>query len=137
MTVVALPSFRLRPLLTLTITVCKSKRSARTRRVVVTCLGKAQFIGVNADEVVAALKAGKSGIAADAATIKHGFRSQVAGAIDIDIAALVDKRSLRFKRPARPRPISPCARPVVRKTGEPPAGRVRCAALLRGNGRGV
>ena len=69
------------------------------RRVVVTGLGIVSSIGVNAEEVVASLKTGRSGISANEAMVEHGFRSQVAGAIDIDIAALVDKRSLRFMGP--------------------------------------
>ena len=69
------------------------------RRVVVTGLGIVSSIGVNAEEVVASLKTGRSGISANEAMVEHGFRSQVAGAIDVDIAALVDKRSLRFMGP--------------------------------------
>ncbi|SPF81009.1 beta-ketoacyl-ACP synthase I [Pseudoprimorskyibacter insulae] len=66
------------------------------RRVVVTGLGIVSSIGNNADEVVASLKAGKSGIRADESMVEHGFRSQVSGQIDIDLAAHVDKRTLRF-----------------------------------------
>ena len=69
------------------------------RRVVVTGLGIVSSIGTNAEEVTASLKAGRSGIAASEAMVEHGFRSQIAGAIDIDIAGLVDKRSLRFMGP--------------------------------------
>lgn len=66
------------------------------RRVVVTGLGIVSAIGNNKDEVLASLKAGKSGITANADMIERGFRSQIAGAPDIDVAALVDKRKLRF-----------------------------------------
>jgi 3-oxoacyl-[acyl-carrier-protein] synthase-1 len=69
------------------------------RRVVVTGLGIVSSIGVNAEEVVTSLRTGKSGITASAAMSEHGFRSQVAGAIDIDVAALIDKRTLRFMGP--------------------------------------
>ena len=69
------------------------------RRVVVTGLGIVSSIGVNAEEVVASLKAGRSGITANQPMIDHGFRSQVAGAIDIDVAEHVDKRALRFMGP--------------------------------------
>ena len=69
------------------------------RRVVVTGLGIVSSIGNNAEEVTAALKAGRSGIVASEAMAEHGFRSQVAGVLDIDPAAYVDKRTLRFMGP--------------------------------------
>ncbi|QGX98881.1 beta-ketoacyl-ACP synthase I [Roseovarius faecimaris] len=69
------------------------------RRVVVTGLGIVSSIGTNAEEVMASLKAGTSGITANEAMIEHGFRSQVAGAIDLDVAEHVDKRTLRFMGP--------------------------------------
>ncbi|MEL6563653.1 MAG: beta-ketoacyl-ACP synthase II [Pseudomonadota bacterium] len=69
------------------------------RRVVVTGLGIVSSIGNTADEVLAALKAGQSGIEASPEMAEHGFRSQVAGTIDLDVAAHVDKRTLRFMGP--------------------------------------
>jgi 3-oxoacyl-[acyl-carrier-protein] synthase-1 len=69
------------------------------RRVVVTGLGIVSSIGTNVEEVTAALKAGRSGITANEAMVEHGFRSQVAGAIDIDPAEHIDKRTLRFMGP--------------------------------------
>jgi len=69
------------------------------RRVVVTGLGIVSAIGNNAEEVLTSLKAGKSGITANQDMIDHGFRSQVAGAPDIDITQHVDKRTLRFMGP--------------------------------------
>ena len=69
------------------------------RRVVVTGLGVVSSIGNNAGEVLEALKAGRSGIAASAEMAEHGFRSQIAGTIDIDVAQHVDKRALRFMGP--------------------------------------
>ena len=69
------------------------------RRVVVTGLGIVSSIGNNAQEVLASLKAGRSGITANEQMKEHGFRSQVAGAVDIDVAAHVDKRALRFMGP--------------------------------------
>ncbi|MCB1332891.1 MAG: beta-ketoacyl-ACP synthase I [Roseivivax sp.] len=69
------------------------------RRVVVTGLGIVSSIGNNAQEVLASLKAGKSGITANAAMQEHGFRSQVAGDIKLDVAEHVDKRTLRFMGP--------------------------------------
>ncbi len=69
------------------------------RRVVVTGMGIVSSIGNNVDEVRAALKAGRSGITANADMAEHGFRSQIAGAPDIDIKEHVDKRKLRFMGP--------------------------------------
>jgi 3-oxoacyl-[acyl-carrier-protein] synthase-1 len=66
------------------------------RRVVVTGLGVVSSIGNNAEEVTASLKAGKSGIVASPEMTEHGFRSQVAGTLKIDVAEHVDKRTLRF-----------------------------------------
>lgn len=69
------------------------------RRVVVTGLGIVSSIGNNAQEVLASLKAGKSGITASEEMKEHGFRSQIAGTLKIDVAEHIDKRTLRFMGP--------------------------------------
>ncbi len=69
------------------------------RRVVVTGLGVVSSIGNTADEVLASLKAGRSGITANEEMAEHGFRSRVAGAINLNVADYVDKRTLRFMGP--------------------------------------
>ncbi len=69
------------------------------RRVVVTGLGIVSSIGNNAEEVLASLKAGKSGIEANEQMVEHGFRSQIAGSLKIDVSEHVDKRTLRFMGP--------------------------------------
>ena len=69
------------------------------RRVVVTGLGVVSSIGNNAEEVLASLKAGKSGIEANEQMVEHGFRSQIAGSLKIDVTEHVDKRTLRFMGP--------------------------------------
>jgi 3-oxoacyl-[acyl-carrier-protein] synthase-1 len=69
------------------------------KRVVVTGLGIVSPIGNTAEEVTAALKAGKSGIEASPEMVEHGFRSQIAGTLKIDIKEHVDKRRLRFMGP--------------------------------------
>ncbi|MEM9850629.1 MAG: beta-ketoacyl synthase N-terminal-like domain-containing protein [Pseudomonadota bacterium] len=69
------------------------------QRVVVTGLGIVSSIGTDAAAVTESLRAGRSGIVAAPAYTEHGFRSQVHGAIDIDLAAHVDKRALRFMGP--------------------------------------
>ncbi|WP_109464981.1 beta-ketoacyl-ACP synthase I [Albibacillus kandeliae] len=69
------------------------------RRVVVTGLGVVSSIGNNAAEVLQSLKAGTSGIVASPEMAEHGFRSQVAGTLKLDVAEHVDKRTLRFMGP--------------------------------------
>ena len=69
------------------------------RRVVVTGMGIVSSIGVTVEEVAASLKAGRSGIRANAAMAEHGFRSQIAGDIDLDVTDHIDKRTLRFMGP--------------------------------------
>ena len=69
------------------------------RRVVVTGLGIVSSIGNNADEVLASLKSGKSGIVASQEMAEHGFRSQIAGTLKIDVSEHIDKRTLRFMGP--------------------------------------
>uniref|UniRef100_UPI004047208A beta-ketoacyl-ACP synthase I n=1 Tax=Yoonia sp. TaxID=2212373 RepID=UPI004047208A len=69
------------------------------RRVVVTGLGIVSPIGNNADEVLASLKAGTSGIVASPEMAEHGFRSQIAGNVKLDITEHVEKRALRFMGP--------------------------------------
>ena len=67
------------------------------RRVVVTGLGIISSIGNNTDEVLANLKAGKSGIEFMPDFEQKGFRSQVAGTVkNLDLTEHVDKRDLRF-----------------------------------------
>lgn len=66
------------------------------RRVVVTGIGIVSCIGNNKDEVLVSLKDGKSGISAAPEYAELGFRSQVHGKPDIDLAASIDKRLFRF-----------------------------------------
>ncbi|MEN8891646.1 beta-ketoacyl synthase N-terminal-like domain-containing protein [Planktotalea arctica] len=69
------------------------------RRVVVTGLGIVSSIGNNANEVLASLQAGRSGITANEDMKEHGFRSQIAGEVKLNIADHVEKRTLRFMGP--------------------------------------
>lgn len=69
------------------------------RRVVVTGLGIVSSIGNSAEEVLTSLKEGRSGITASEEMAEHGFRSRVAGALDIDVSQHIDKRTLRFMGP--------------------------------------
>lgn len=69
------------------------------RRVVITGMGIVSPIGNNVIEVNANLRAGKSGVVASEKMKEHGFRSQIAGTLKIDVADHVDKRTLRFMGP--------------------------------------
>ena len=66
------------------------------RRVVVTGMGIISCIGNTVEEVLASLKAGKSGISFSPEYAEMGFRSQVYGKPNIDLAERIDKRMLRF-----------------------------------------
>ncbi|GLS85666.1 3-oxoacyl-ACP synthase [Cypionkella aquatica] len=69
------------------------------RRVVITGIGIISPIGNNATEVEASLRAGKSGIVFAPEYAEHGFRSQVHGMPQINLADHIDKRDLRFMGP--------------------------------------
>ncbi|WP_334065113.1 beta-ketoacyl-ACP synthase I [Limimaricola cinnabarinus] len=69
------------------------------RRVVVTGLGVVSPIGNSAEEVDAALRAGRSGIEASEEMAEYGFRSRVAGTLKVDLKEEIDKRTLRFMGP--------------------------------------
>jgi len=66
------------------------------RRVVITGFGIVSSIGNNKDEVLASLKAGKSGIRFNEEYRDKGFRSHVYGPINLDVAEHVDRKLLRF-----------------------------------------
>jgi len=67
------------------------------RRVVITGLGIVSSLGNNKDEVLASLKAGKSGITYQPEYAERGLRSHVAGSIKgLNIEALIDRKLLRF-----------------------------------------
>lgn len=66
------------------------------RRVVVTGLGIISSIGNNKEEVEASLREGRSGIVASEVYAEMGFRSQVHGALNIDLKELIDRKVKRF-----------------------------------------
>ncbi|MEM9395532.1 MAG: beta-ketoacyl-ACP synthase I [Pseudomonadota bacterium] len=69
------------------------------RRVVITGMGIVSPIGNSVSEVEASLRAGRSGITFSETYAENGFRSQVHGVPDIDLAENIDKRQLRFMGP--------------------------------------
>lgn len=66
------------------------------KRVVITGIGIVSCIGNDKDSVLMSLKNGKSGISFSPGMAEHGFRSQVEGRPQVDLAASIDKRLLRF-----------------------------------------
>ena len=66
------------------------------KRAVITGLGIVSSIGVNKQEVLASLQAGKSGITFSEQFAEMGLRSQVWGNIDIDLKAHIDRKAMRF-----------------------------------------
>lgn len=67
-----------------------------TRRVVVTGMGIVSCIGNNKEEVLTSLKEGKSGISFEPTYKEMGFRTNVHGKPNIDIAEKIDRKLLRF-----------------------------------------
>jgi 3-oxoacyl-[acyl-carrier-protein] synthase-1 len=66
------------------------------RRVVITGLGIVSSIGKNKDEVTDSLSNARSGITFSQEYADLGFRSQVFGDIEIDTAAIIDRKLRRF-----------------------------------------
>ncbi|GAK87073.1 3-oxoacyl-[acyl-carrier-protein] synthase [Vibrio ponticus] len=66
------------------------------KRVVITGMGIVSSIGNNVEEVLASLKAGKSGITASEQFKEHGLRSQVWGDLKINPAEHIDRKQMRF-----------------------------------------
>lgn len=66
------------------------------RRIAITGMGIVSCLGNQMDEVSTALREGRSGIRRDEAAVEAGLRSQVSGACDIDLAARIDRKTLRF-----------------------------------------
>ncbi len=66
------------------------------RRVVVTGLGIVSSIGNNTNEVTDSLRTGRSGIEYVDEYRELGFRSHIAGTVNIDTAELIDRKLRRF-----------------------------------------
>lgn len=66
------------------------------KRVVVTGIGIVSSLGNNVSEVLESLQNMKSGIAFEPTFAEMGMRSQVAGRLNIDTQALIDRKVLRF-----------------------------------------
>jgi 3-oxoacyl-[acyl-carrier-protein] synthase-1 len=66
------------------------------RRVVITGVGAVSCLGNSALEVLASLRAGRSGIRFSESYRKMGLRSQVSGSIELDVSEHLDARSRRY-----------------------------------------
>ena len=66
------------------------------RRVVITGIGIVSSIGNDAEAVTKSLREARSGIVAAPDYTELGFRSQVKGAVDIDLTAHIDRKQMRF-----------------------------------------
>ena len=66
------------------------------KRVVITGMGIVSSIGNNVEEVLASLKAGKSGITASEQFKEQGLRSQVWGDLKINPSEHIDRKQMRF-----------------------------------------
>ena len=65
-------------------------------RVVVTGMGIVSCLGNDTETVLESLREGRSGIKTKQEYIDMGLRSHIAGSVDIDAAALIDRRHYRF-----------------------------------------
>ncbi|RZA16701.1 MAG: beta-ketoacyl-ACP synthase I [Lysobacteraceae bacterium] len=66
------------------------------RRIAITGMGIASCLGNDLDTVSASLRAGRSGIRFLADAAEHGLRSQIGGAVDVDLDAAIDRKLRRF-----------------------------------------
>lgn len=66
------------------------------KRVVVTGMGIVSCIGNDKETVLESLKEGKSGIKFQEEYKERGFRSHLAGSVDIDFKEHIDRKQLRF-----------------------------------------
>jgi 3-oxoacyl-[acyl-carrier-protein] synthase-1 len=66
------------------------------KRVVVTGIGITSCIGLDADTVTESLKTGRSGISFKQEYADMGFRSHIAGSININFKDYIDRKVLRF-----------------------------------------
>src|SRR3990167_1199752 len=66
------------------------------KRAVITGIGIVSCIGTDKEQVTDSLKNGRSGISFQEEYKNMGFRSQIAGKVDLDLEALIDRKIKRF-----------------------------------------
>ncbi len=74
----------------------RARHGAAVRRVVVTGRGIISCLGNNTSTVLQSLRQGRSGIRFKEAYREFGLRSHVAGSIEIDLNAQIDRKARRF-----------------------------------------
>ena len=70
--------------------------ASNARRIAITGMGIASCLGNDLDTVSAALREGRAGIRFLPDAAEHGLRSQVGGAVDVDLDAAIDRKLKRF-----------------------------------------
>ena len=93
------------------------------KRVVITVYGIVSCLGNDRDAVLDSLKQGRSGIKFQQDYVDMGMRSHIAGSIDIDIDALIDRKVKRFMRDAAQGPKLPKGLPFMLKYSQPVANK--------------
>ena len=66
------------------------------RRVAITGMGITSCLGNDLDSVSRALREGRSGIRTLPDSVERGLRSQIGGAVDLDLDAVIDRKLKRF-----------------------------------------
>ncbi len=66
------------------------------RRIAITGMGITSCLGNDLDSVSRALREGRSGIRTLPDSVERGLRSQIGGAVDIDLDAVIDRKLKRF-----------------------------------------
>jgi len=66
------------------------------KRVVITGIGITSCLGTDVESVLDSLQKGQSGIKFQEDYQERGFRSQVAGSVDLDFSEHIDRKTLRF-----------------------------------------
>ncbi len=66
------------------------------RRIAITGMGIASCLGNDLDSVSRALREGRSGIRTLPDSVERGLRSQIGGAVDLDLDAVIDRKLKRF-----------------------------------------
>ena len=67
-----------------------------SRRIAITGMGIASCLGNDLDTVAASLREGRPGIRLLQDSVERGLRSQVGGAVDLDLDAVIDRKLKRF-----------------------------------------
>src|SRR5690606_39664364 len=67
-----------------------------SRRIAITGMGIASCLGNDLDTVSEALRASRAGIRVLPDSVERGLRSQIGGAVELDLDAVIDRKLKRF-----------------------------------------